>query len=247
MTGSSNNSNDGSITLGGPSIGRTVKRLVWECSIPFVIAIAYVWWDSTYGTEFAFATKVKLFGVAFFLLMWFVGQFLRVKKQLHDRDLLIGLGADVQAIKAALAARAAAKGEPPPVAVESSEISDPVAAEMMQQAETALSSSLTLPALLMAMAAFEHSIRFAARRYGIDEGPKVPVRRSLVEIGRRLPSGVAAELTALWDARNKIVHSRDAQIQWSRDAQQLFNSVRWAVTLLSKADPSDWDNVPIAA
>jgi hypothetical protein len=242
-----NSGNDVPLASASPSAWRTIKRLAWESAIPLAIAGVYVWWDSSYGTGFPFAEKIKIFGVAFFLLMWFVGQYLRVRKQLQDRDLLLGLGADVQAIRTALAQSAAAHGEAAPASPENVPIADPVAQEMMEQAEEALSSSLTLPALLMAMAAFEHSVRTAARRLGVEEGRKVPVRRTLTEVGRHLPTGVAGELRALWDARNNLVHSRDAQVQWSKDAQQLFNSLRWAVALLSKAGPGEWDRVPLAA
>jgi hypothetical protein len=166
--------------------------------------------------------------------MWFVGQFLRVKKQLHDRELLTGIDADVREIKRALDNQLAAKGLPAPANPESIPIADPVAAEMIEQGETALSTGLNLPALLMAAAAFEHSIRAKARQLGIEGGPRTPVRRTLYALKGHLPPGISGELQALWEARNEIVHSREAQVDWSANAQKLFNSFRWAVALLAQ-------------
>ncbi len=220
----------------GPGLGRTLARLLWESAIPLVAAAMYAVWD-TYETHGSFEVGpfIKLFGPAFFLLMWFAGQFLRVKKQLHDRELLTGINADVREIKRALDKQISAKGGPTPVSPETVPISDPVAAEMIEQAEAALSAGLNLPALLMAAAAFEYSIRTTARKLGVQEGPRVAMRRTLSQLERALPPGVSGELHALLDARNRIFHSREAQVSWSADAQQIFNSFRWAVALLTQA------------
>lgn len=220
----------------GPGFGRTAVRLSKESALPFLGASLYATWD-TFETQGSFQVGpfIKVFGPSFFLLMWFVGQFLRVRKQLHDRDLLTGINADVREIRKALDKQVSAQGGATPASPDAIPIPDPVAAEMIEQAEAALSAGLSLPALLMAAAAFEHSIRATARQFGVQEGPRVPVRRMLSELEQMLPPGVSGELHALWDARNRIVHSRDAQVSWSANAQQLFNSFRWAVALLAQA------------
>jgi hypothetical protein len=225
---------NGDLGKAAPGWGRTLRRLSWESAIPLVLAGIYAAWDvhSTKGS-FVLGPFVKVFAPAFFLLMWFVGQFLRVKKQLHDRDLLTGINADVKAIRDALRKKAVEQGENPPATPEATLIADPVAAEMVQQAKAAFDANLNLPALLMAAAAFEHAIRASAKRLNIEEGPRVPIRRTISELERVLPRGVSGELQALWMARNRIVHSRDLQINWSSDAQQLFNGFRWAIALVS--------------
>jgi hypothetical protein len=57
----------------------------------------------------------------------------------------------------------------------------------------------------------------------------------LTALEPHLPSGVVGELGSLWDARNRIIHVRDTQIDRSADARKLLNGFRWAIALLSNA------------
>jgi hypothetical protein len=153
-----------------PSVGLTLARLFRESIVPLTLAAVYAVWD-TYQSHSAFSlsTFIKVLGPSFFFLMWLIGQYLRVSKQLHDRELLVGINADVQAIRAGLATREHRAEVPAAPEPEAPEIADPVAQDLFQQAQDALSNRLVLPALLMAGAAFEYSIRHAARRSGISE------------------------------------------------------------------------------
>ena len=165
-----------------------------------------------------------------------MGQYPRVRKQLHDNELLAAINADVQAIKAALVARAAAAAvsiQPP---AEEPPISDPAARDLFQQAQDALSNRLVLPSLLMAGAAFEYSGRLAARRVGINEGPRIPLRQTIEQLKPLLPQGVAGELHALRDARNKIAHLQNAPASRALDPETLLHGFRWAISVLSNVN-----------
>jgi hypothetical protein len=164
--------------------------------------------------------------------MWLIGQYIRVSKQLRDRELLVGINADVQAIRDALAAR---ENQPDAAAVPkpaSPEISDPIARDLFQEAQSALSNKLILSALLMAGAAFEYSLRQAAHRSGLSEG-RTPVRQTIEQLKPFLPSGVAGELHALWDARNKIAHLRQEPSSTALDPDTLIDGFKWGISLLS--------------
>lgn len=222
-----------------PSSWRTLKRLFWEAVGPLAIAFLYALWD-TYTTVggFQLAPFLKVFGAAFFLFMWLTGQFLRVRKQLHDVELLSGLTSHVQAIRQALDIRAAAQGTPAPVNPDSVAIADPVAREMIDDAERARGDNLHYQALLVAARAFEHSIRELARRLLIG-GPDLPMRRLLKELHGVLPTGVLEELDNLWDARNRIVHTATPERVRRDAAQRLLDGFKWAVALLSSIQPNE--------
>jgi hypothetical protein len=219
-----------------PAVRRTLIRLLKESVIPLALAALYAFVDTRATKGAGWPQFIKVFGSTFFFLMWLTGQYLRVGKQIHDRELLSGINADVQAIKNVLSQHATAAGAPTPASPESVPIVDPVARELMQQADASLASKLTLPALLLAASAFEYSVRKAANRFGVAEGARVPVRQTLSELKSFLPVGVSEELRALWDARNKIVHFRDAELPRSADASRLVSSYRWAITLLSETN-----------
>lgn len=217
-----------------PGTLRTLARLARESAIPLFIAAAYASWD-TYTTQggLKIAPFIKVFGSAFFFLMWLVGQYLRVRKQLHDRELLSSINADVQAIRASLSARETAAEEQTPVMAEESPISDAAARDLFQQAQDALSNKLLLPSLLTAGAAFEYSVRQAARRVGISEGP---LRFMIEQLKPHLPKGIFTELQALREARNKIAHLQNVPASQAIDPDTLLKGYRWAISVLSNVN-----------
>lgn len=218
-----------------PPFLRILWRLLKESAIPLILSAGYATWDTrTSQGSFHFGPFLKVFGPTFFLLMWSVGQFLRVKKHLQDRDLLSGINTTVQTIQRTLIESVAQEGAPVPTTPENIPIFDTVAADMMQQAESALANGLHLPALLMGAATYEHSLREAARRFGIPIDSKAPVQKLIAMLEPHLPTGIQGELKALWDVRNKLVHLRNAdQVKSFEDAQRALNSFRWAVALLA--------------
>ncbi len=66
---------------------KTTKKLIKQSWISAVIALIYAFWDwhSSQG-NFRITAFVKAFASAFFLIMWLVGQYLRVDKQIDDDD-----------------------------------------------------------------------------------------------------------------------------------------------------------------
>src|SRR5438045_1629327 len=76
---------------------KVVKRLLTQSWAPFLIAIAYALWDyySAPSGSRTVAEFVKSLGIAFFLVMWFVGQWFRAAKQISDSEQLSSIQASI--------------------------------------------------------------------------------------------------------------------------------------------------------
>jgi len=62
-------------------------RLAKQMSIPIIVGILYVLWNFRSDIDSKTIPEyVGLFFVALFFSSWFVGQFLRTKKQIHDEE-----------------------------------------------------------------------------------------------------------------------------------------------------------------
>jgi len=97
---------------------RVLSKLWAQSWLPTLIALAYATWD-TYSAPSA-ARRASAFlhawGVSFFLIMWFVGQWFRAEKQLSDSENLDSLRTDTSqalAMLHTLANNAAAESTAP--------------------------------------------------------------------------------------------------------------------------------------
>jgi len=71
---------------------KVLKKLLVQSWIPALLALAYAVWDfSTSSQTRTAAGLVRSWGVAFFLIMWFVGQWFRASKQISDSEQLQSL------------------------------------------------------------------------------------------------------------------------------------------------------------
>ncbi len=215
---------------------KVLKRLGAQSWAPFLLAVAYALWDyySMALESRTVASLVKSWGVAFFLIMWFVGQWFRASKQISDAEQLSSIQADVAAIREAVAQGA----EPPALPAIPEPIADPIANTLYAEARAAMEAGLTHSALLTAGVALEHSLRRFAEAHDIYETKKLPMSRLLDRLRIVLKPSVLEELTALWRVRNAVAHVRDEQFVEPQRARALLDSFGWAIRFLSEANPS---------
>ena len=69
---------------------RVVRKLVRQSWVPALVALLYAAWDfsSIQPSQRTVAAFVKTLGGAFFVIMWFVGQWFRTSKELTDSEQL---------------------------------------------------------------------------------------------------------------------------------------------------------------
>lgn len=81
---------------------KVLWRLTVQSWIPLLIAAIYAWWDyeSLADSSRTISAFVKSLGVAFFFIMWFVGQWFRAEKQISDTDHLSQINTKVTNIEA---------------------------------------------------------------------------------------------------------------------------------------------------
>jgi len=200
-------------------------------AIPFAFAIAYALWDfqSISHESRTVSGFVKSLGIAFFLVMWFVGQWFRAEKQVSDEEQLGSIKADVAAIKQAVTVMRPAVSPTP----QFEPIADPIANVLFREAKAAMDSGLNHSALLTAGVAFEHSLRRFSEARGVVDSPRLPVARILKWLRDDVGLSIAEDLAALWKVRNIIVHLRDEQLLESDQARQLLESFEWAIRYLT--------------
>jgi hypothetical protein len=214
---------------------KVLKRLGAQAWGPCLFAVVYALWDffSTQADSRTISGLVKSWGIAFFLIMWFVGQWFRAEKQISDAEQLSTIQADVAAIRGALALR----GQPPAAPGMPEPISDSVANTLYGEARAAMDAGLTHSALLTAGVALEHVLRNFAESHNIVETKRLTIPRLLERIRSIVSPSVTEELAALWRVRNAVAHARDEQqFLEPQKARQLLESFGWAIRFLSNRD-----------
>ncbi len=190
------------------SFWRVITKFSADSAIPAALAALYVWWDYRTASSRTASELVKNFGVAYFFLMWFVGQYFRIAKQLADRTVLESINTTVQLIHEKLE-EAAARATPvlrgtPKQRVDL--IPDPTARTLFREAISSLRAGNRGAALLAAATAFEHSLRAAAKKQGLLDPGSPTAGRLLNSMRDRLPTGLVDDLMALVRIRNAIIH-----------------------------------------
>lgn len=213
--------------------GRTVVRLLRESLLPLLLAGGYTtwsWWSDE--DAISLADVVGRFSGSFFVVMWFVGQYLRVSKQLGWDAYFDEIRDGVNHLKTALPSKA----EAPSTAPASAEVAPPsvsappVAAltapsaapavlvaggaqtaafttrALLTEAEGALLAGHPRAALMVAGAALEESVRGFAAARGIANADAVPLSAIIQASQGLLTKRDAMRLRRLWDVRNRAVH-----------------------------------------
>lgn len=212
---------------------KVAKRLALQGAIPFIFAFIYALWDYHSTTnEFQTTTGfLKSLGLAFFLIMWFVGQWFRASKQISDSEQLSSIQSDVAAIREAVGQ----SHETPQNLSVLQAVRDPVARALLMEAESAMNANLMHSALLTAGVALEHSVRNFAEGKLLDT-KKLPVYKLLTLFQEYLNPSIVKELKNLWKARNALAHMRDEDLIEPVHARKLFDSFVWAIRLLSNPE-----------
>lgn len=207
-----------------------VKRLLWQSALPGIAACAYAYWSLRGDSEQPFADVAGKFGVAFFFVSWFVGQYLRTAKQLDDARLLHDLSANVETIIQRVSGQPTGQGPAPPATDDNAPVRDTTARSLLDEARDAIQAGNRHSGLLAACVAFEHAVRAAASRTSRQPQNR-GIHGDLQSLSGVVPREVLSELHGLREARNRLVHIQgdppDAQI-----ADSLWSSFRWAVAYL---------------
>jgi hypothetical protein len=213
---------------------KIVKRLLSQAWVPFVVAVAYALWDHysmSQGSR-TIAGFVKSLGIAFFLVMWFFGQWFRVSKQVSDEERMSSLHADFAAIREWIlqnTPQTVQRTTPQPIA-------DDVANTLYEEALSAMNAGLYRSALLTASVALEHSIRRFAEAYGINVIGSRSAGQLLRGIERIVNPSIFQELVALWRVRTVIVHTPEEEFVDPEKTQQLLDGFGWAIRFLCEPD-----------
>lgn len=196
-----------------------------------LVALAYAWWDVNSLPETArnAAAYVKSFGAAFFIIMYFVGQWFRADKQLSDDEQLSGIKADVQEIKTALKDKTHTEF----VTARQAPVVDPVANALLTEAEAAIDAGLNRSALVMAAVTLEHALRGFAERNNIAEASRLPIPKVLAQLRKTIGPALTDDLYGLWRVRNAVVHGQNGEFVDSVSANRLYDNFRWAISFLS--------------
>jgi hypothetical protein len=214
-----------------------LKRLARQCAIPALLAAAYAYWSfATSKKAQSPADVVGKVGVAFFFIMWFVGQYFRAEKQLQDAEHLESIDAKVDRIVAAVTANVTAGLGAPPSVPADVPLRDPVSRTLMDEAHSAIRGGSIFSGLLAASVAFEHAVQAAARRLGAPLDRNLGLPQQISWLARYTGDDVAAELHSLRAARDRLVHLRGEPPDL-RQADRLWSELRWAVSYLEQVEP----------
>jgi hypothetical protein len=217
-----------------PSISSILFRFTRDSAVPVVLAGMYAYWAWVTDPQQQTApSAVKNFSVAYFFLMWFVGQFLRVSKQLRDESMLRDISLNVNSIRDSLkqAAPADTQRETPDERIQ--KLPDATIRNLLQEARTAMDNDLRLSAVLAGAVAFERAIREFALRHELSAERTASVPRLLQKMVGILGPGTVGDLLGLWRTRNEIIHLTEEQLDRLPSAPNVLESFFWAIELLS--------------
>ncbi len=210
------------------------RRLLREAWLPATLAFGYaVWHQFSKSTPPSPSELVGVFGTAFFLIMWFVGQFVRVAKQLRTDRFLEDIHQGITRIEQGFrTATPEAPPTPEPATPPGAVVENTLAAE----AEAAMQAGSPRAALMVAGAALEESLRRVLRAYGRDLGGRQSPARSLRQLDTIIEPDLAASIRDLWNIRNRVVHNVENDVELFRAAPSLLDAFLTAVHELSKVE-----------
>lgn len=194
---------------------KVLWKLIWQSWIPAVMALAYAGWDfwSMQASQRTAAVFVKSWAVAFFLIMWFVGQWFRTSKQLSDSEHLGSLREGMnkslgmlQDLTEAAAAETANVVRPAGHAAMGTNVAPSEAPVERVLAEIPKSPK---GALLILGAELERELRELLWSSGWIQGVgKATITRSvehLMDLGV-VPKNLGSSVKAFLDIRNRLLH-----------------------------------------
>lgn len=215
-----------------PSAWRVVATLARDSAGPGGLAGAYAWWSHHGATPMPWPLIVKDFSLAYFFLMWFVGQYLRALKHLEDKSMFRQLSVDVAVVREVIEKRNIPT-ERQTITEQLLEIVDPVARELVKQSGAALDAGMAKSGLLTLARAFEHSLRYFAAHKGVARATSLPVSQLLDLLTTELGESVTADMRGVWLARHALLLLGDDEPVQKEEAWSMANAFLWATRLLN--------------
>ena len=207
-------------------------RLLKHSALAMALALAYAWWDYLGLPEASQTTSgfIRSFCVAFFLCMFFVGQWDRAARQVTDAEQLAAIKPDTEATKAAIRVKRGADWE----SARQLPIADAVAAALLADAEAAIDAGLKRTGLITASVALDHALRRFAKSHRVIIAASIPVPRILNRLreNKSMDPALVEDMHVLWRVRNAVVRGNSEEFLRSAQANQLYEGFRWAVGYL---------------
>lgn len=189
---------------------KVFKRLLAQSWAPFLIAIAYALWDyySALGSSRTVAEFVKSLGIAFFLVMWFVGQWFRTAKQISDSERLSSIQESIDQLS--LKAESAAAQMPALVSHKNvaTATADAAGDDAVRRVLEEIPRSLK-GALLILGAELERELRELLWSSGWHQGVgKATITRSIEQLEKLgvVSSNLGGSVRSFLDIRNRFLH-----------------------------------------
>lgn len=179
-------------------VGRTLGRLLLESLPALIIASLFTAWTYCSATDresIAATDLVSRFGAAFFFVMWMVGQYLRVSKQLGIEAFLAEIREGVNHIRDALPTPT----QPAEPALLPSTGAIVATRALLTEAESTLEAGNPRAALMVAGAALEEAVREFARARGVADWDRASPSALMRTIGGVLSPQGRQALHAMWD------------------------------------------------
>ena len=200
-----------------------VKGFFWPVTLAvFIVAYgAFAPWQPPAAAKSALST---FFAVLFFI-MFFFGQYKRVEKQTDDKDSFKAVNDQLLSLQDLVLKIRPTHSDAAPTRVA---VGD--SGTLLEESRTLLKSGHPLAALLQGGVAFEHAVRAFARHFKGDETANAPLHNL---ISRIAPEGMAGEMHALRQIRNRVTHISEAELSDLPDADRVLAGYQWAVETLA--------------
>jgi hypothetical protein len=215
---------------------RVLQRFLAQSAIPFALAAAYAWWNymSTPAASRSVSAIVNTLSVAFFLIMWAVGQWLRTDKQLQDAERFAEIGSDIGQIKSGLGLISLYELPETTVLIDARG----KALALIEEAKEAYECDFVRYPLLLMAEAFEVAIRALGLRLEVPGATSMPGINLLAELREALGPDIANDFMRLWKARSVVIDGDNNSLD-ADSFLHLFVGYRQAVEiLLEKAAPA---------
>lgn len=210
---------------------RRFLTLAWAVVKGFFLPVALAACIVSYG---AFAPwqppaeakkAVSTFFAVLFFIMFFFGQYKRVEKQTDDKDSFKAVNDQLLSLQDLVLKIRPTHSDAAPTRVT---VGD--SGTLLEESRTLLESGHPLAALLQGGVAFEHAVRAFARHFKGDETANAPLHNL---ISRIAPEGMAGEMHALRQIRNRVTHISETELSDLPDADRVLAGYQWAVETLA--------------
>ena len=194
---------------------KVLRKVLAQSWLPAVLAMVYATWEfsSLPVEQRNLASLIRSWGVTFFLIMWFVGQWFRASKQISDAEQLgtiqltidksLRLLQDLTETAAAESPSITQKAEPPVAGASAPPNEEPIARVLAEVPKSPKGALLILGAEL------EKELRQLLWSSGWIQGVgRATITRSvehLVKLGV-VPENLGGSVKAFLDVRNRMLH-----------------------------------------